>query len=461
MIHIFALEHSDLPGSEQLQIKSGKAGNKMFRCKDLMMLPSFARVKLISGQRGLSNSIRWVYKPENMNFSKWVRGHELLIVSAPVIRTKDFDLMDLLKKSVKLKMAGMLLLVGDHYIESIPGEVISFSNKNGFPIFAMPASIPLLDIFEEIGHAIAYDDKSSTRCGELLMDVICGNSLDENIFKEKCLKYGYDISGQQRMFIFRIRSASMSETYDTEDTLEIINACFEDTGIPVMTASFTGSYIGCLSEGTHTIEEIKAVCGAVQKKLTGSGSMSDGCVGDDVSETLVGTGEINACTAVHTESKDIDRLAEAGKKNAAVVYMGIGSTVQNPAQLHDSYLKASDCMKVLDKLNDAGGVYAYEDIGMYNIFLQCAGTPLVSDFVEHVLGVLLRYDKENKTDLVPTLKSYLWNGCSLIHTADELFTHRNTIKYRVRRIEEITGKSLDSASVRFEFMNALLCMMLE
>ena len=131
----------------------------MFRCRDLMMLPSMAEAKLISGQGGLDRLIRWVYKPEDMHFAKWVRGNELLIISVPVIKSRDFDLRKLLNQAVKLRMAGMLLLVGEKYITQIPADVISCSNIKRFPIFCISGEIPLIDIFEEIGHAIAYDDE--------------------------------------------------------------------------------------------------------------------------------------------------------------------------------------------------------------------------------------------------------------------------------------------------------------
>ena len=55
----------------------------MFQCKDLLTLPSMAKARIIAGKSGLSNRIRWVYKPENMNFAKWVKGQELLIISTP------------------------------------------------------------------------------------------------------------------------------------------------------------------------------------------------------------------------------------------------------------------------------------------------------------------------------------------------------------------------------------------
>ena len=129
----------------------------MFQCKDLLTLPSMAKARIIAGKSGLSNRIRWVYKPENMNFAKWVKGQELLIISTPVIQSKDFDLQAVIKKAKKLDMAGALLLVGDKYIASIGSTIISYSNLNDFPIFVISGEIPLVDIFEEIGHAIAYN----------------------------------------------------------------------------------------------------------------------------------------------------------------------------------------------------------------------------------------------------------------------------------------------------------------
>ena len=73
----------------------------MFQCKDLLTLPSMAKARIIAGKSGLSNRIRWVYKPENMNFAKWVKGQELLIISTPVIQSKDFDLQAVIKKAKK------------------------------------------------------------------------------------------------------------------------------------------------------------------------------------------------------------------------------------------------------------------------------------------------------------------------------------------------------------------------
>lgn len=96
----------------------------MFRCKDLLLLPSMAKARPLAGKEGMNNLIRWVYKPEDMNFSKWVHGNELLIVSLPVIKSPHFNLYRLLEKAISLHMSGMLLLVGEHYISTIPDNIL-------------------------------------------------------------------------------------------------------------------------------------------------------------------------------------------------------------------------------------------------------------------------------------------------------------------------------------------------
>jgi purine catabolism regulator len=62
--------------------------------------------------------------------------------------------------------------------------------------------------------------------------------------------------------------------------------------------------------------------------------------------------------------------------------------------------------------------------------------------VEHVLGSLLRYDAAHRTELVTTLAVFLRHNRSGTATSEELHIHRQTLLYRVRRIEELSARSL-------------------
>lgn len=61
-----------------------------------------------------------------------------------------------------------------------------------------------------------------------------------------------------------------------------------------------------------------------------------------------------------------------------------------------------------------------------------------------VLGSLADYDHQQHTQLLPTLQAFLQHNRSWLVAAAQLHVHKQTLVYRVRRIEEITGRSLDS-----------------
>ncbi|WP_439125813.1 MAG: PucR family transcriptional regulator [Pseudomonas rhizophila] len=61
-----------------------------------------------------------------------------------------------------------------------------------------------------------------------------------------------------------------------------------------------------------------------------------------------------------------------------------------------------------------------------------------------VLGELAEYDKTQHAPLIHTLRTFLENNRSWVNTALKLHIHKQTLVYRVRRIEDITGRSLDS-----------------
>lgn len=75
----------------------------MLKCKDLSKLPSLHHLQYITGKSGTDKVIRWFYTAETMDFSMWIRGGELLIVSGTVSQSQDFDLMQLVKQAIKLR----------------------------------------------------------------------------------------------------------------------------------------------------------------------------------------------------------------------------------------------------------------------------------------------------------------------------------------------------------------------
>ena len=62
--------------------------------------------------------------------------------------------------------------------------------------------------------------------------------------------------------------------------------------------------------------------------------------------------------------------------------------------------------------------------------------------VRHILGPVLDYDAEHGTPLVISLRTYLSHDRSLKTTSEALHVHKQTVVYRMRRVEELTGQRL-------------------
>ncbi|WP_032404806.1 PucR family transcriptional regulator [Rhodococcus sp. WWJCD1] len=76
-------------------------------------------------------------------------------------------------------------------------------------------------------------------------------------------------------------------------------------------------------------------------------------------------------------------------------------------------------------------------------------------FVEHVLAPLLEYDRRADAGLVDTLREFLATGGSWNRTADSLHVHLNTVRYRIKRVEELLGRDLGSTEDRLDVYLAL------
>jgi DNA-binding PucR family transcriptional regulator len=76
-------------------------------------------------------------------------------------------------------------------------------------------------------------------------------------------------------------------------------------------------------------------------------------------------------------------------------------------------------------------------------------------FCEARLGALRDYDRAHGAELVRTLDAYFASGRSLTAAARRLRTHRNTVLYRLRRIEALAQVELRNPQVDLELQVAL------
>jgi DNA-binding PucR family transcriptional regulator len=69
-------------------------------------------------------------------------------------------------------------------------------------------------------------------------------------------------------------------------------------------------------------------------------------------------------------------------------------------------------------------------------------------FYAETVEPLVAYDEQYETDLVQTVEAFLDNDGNVAGTAQKLFTHRHTIRYRLERVRELSGLDVGSTDGR-------------
>ena len=118
--------------------------------------------------------------------------------------------------------------------------------------------------------------------------------------------------------------------------------------------------------------------------------------------------------------------------------------VADPADLYRAGQEALLAANVAEA--DGLELLAFEDTGSYRLLLPAMseGTGELESFYEETVAPLCAYDEQYETELVATIEAYLDNDGNVTPTAEQLFTHRHTVRYRLERVKELCGHDITS-----------------
>ena len=100
-------------------------------------------------------------------------------------------------------------------------------------------------------------------------------------------------------------------------------------------------------------------------------------------------------------------------------------------------------------------VASYRDLGSAQLLLSLQDDEALRLYCDSVLGPIEEGEGEYGGELLKSLEAFLEQNGQWEKAARELFCHRHTLRYRIRRIEQLTGRDLSSARDRIEFWLAL------
>lgn len=388
-------------------------------CASVLNMPELKRdIILLAGSKGLSNAIRWTHVLESAEAIQFLVGNELAFLTGIMLGDDTEQLVSVIDQLASKHVAGLVVNTGK-FIDKVPQNAIDRANELGFPLFELPWAVRLVDVTKWICTTIVENGMEESSISYLLEKILLSDEEHYADYLYSAEFYGYDLSGS--MGIVSIEFPYLQTYADKAEQAGSINAQHQIRYLVTSVLEQRSQKALSMWKGNHFVLAVPM----------------------DTAHEL----EQSEAIAV--------AIYKALRQNMEGVefYIGLGSRYAQLDQLKKSYNEAQLALKLAR--DTSGKPYMlYRNAGIYKFLYKITDKSIMVDFYMETLGPLLRYDAKSNTKFTETLQVFLEEGENTASTIQRLFIHRNTLQYRLRRIEEILQQSLKDAEVKISLQIA-------
>jgi sugar diacid utilization regulator len=368
--------------------------------KQLMQIPELKELKLLGGKNGLYRHIRWLYFADCIeclddaaDLKNWIHGGELVIVTHESITKDEKKLKNLMYAANKKNVAGFIIHVG-----RVTDAIIQFANEIAMPVFELPLSIKIVDLSQVLCKLLIMEENKLTAKAQLFFNILTDDTVSALKYTNELEKNHINFSSSYRLIIFSPNHKIKSSTYPKEvikNLQKFIQYSWNEKQEDLLSIPLGNKLIVGIFSNISDIELRKFV------------------------------------------TKVYDNFFSLYNRE---FYISIGREGKGIEHIQNMLQESLNILKICFLKQKQ--ILSYMEIGIYKIFLDVKHKDVLKEYYTDTLGPLLLFDKINKRDLCDTLSTYLNHNCHLVDTANSLFIHRNTLRYRLDRVESILGGSL-------------------
>ncbi|MDU5082683.1 PucR family transcriptional regulator [Tissierella carlieri] len=140
---------------------------------------------------------------------------------------------------------------------------------------------------------------------------------------------------------------------------------------------------------------------------------------------------------------EVGKLIVERLRDKVKIGIGISNTAKDMDSFSLAYKEAQSSVITGSILNQNSFVSHYSDYEMFNIIKEVKDIEILNRYVNNKLGKIIEYDKVNDMRLMETLKVLIEENFNVKKSAESLFIHYNTLRYRIDRIKEL-GIKIDN-----------------
>ena len=375
--------------------------------KDILKLETLKGMELVGGKLGIEKCVEWIYVAEcfedPLEGIKWLQGGEIVFITGVGMKGNITALTKLIEGISEKKGVGLIVNIGK-YINSIPDESIKIANQLEIPLFTLPWEVKLVEVSQEISNAIIMSRIEENSMNHFLSNILFGDGILEGNATEKANYFGYNLEGKCCICVIHI------DEFEKFLSVKKIN---DDISVSKIKITFR-----------------KVVQGILEKY-----ALKVPIIDHEHEIIFFYRAEENSMNRLEKALKEIQE-AIIERVNGLSVSVGIGNAYEDLKMMKQSLNEAQLAIESgkCQGLNNT--IKKYKEIGIYGLLFSIEDKDVLENYYCDILGPIIENNKSKDILSVQILETYLSENCNLTVTAEKLFMHRNTLKYRIKKIEE-------------------------
>lgn len=382
------------------------------KVKDIQKIWKDGCASLVAGKGGLERKVAIYDIMEQPDIKKWLREHLLLITTGYVIRNDREALLNLIRDLHEANAAA--LAIKTRFFDEFPKEALELADKLDFPVFFLNNDYSSTEIVFPVMVAIVEAKNRVELDTRYRMSRQNKPELDGKLFLELCTgkvtqeeEVDYRTNSLQwpqppvRMLAIQAEDKTKQSfllEMNRDEQVKAAGQIWNRYRIPCVVVCRKAQCI-CIFKDNQEMRTVEKIAGELVEK----------------------TQEIQKCSA------------------SAL----ITDTVEDYLELREKCTAVEEGFYVREVEKKDWTVNHLKNLQYERIMLHTAQQEETKAFVREKLGGLEQYDREHDGHLMQTLEILIANNGSRKLTAETLFLHRNTMSYRVRKIEEVLGCNLE------------------
>jgi PucR family transcriptional regulator, purine catabolism regulatory protein len=366
-------------------------------------------LKLLSGEESAKGHVRWVHSTELLDPTPWLRGGELLLTTGLQLQSAKPQ-RELIARLAEHEIGGLGFGTGFAH-KRLPAALADEARKRSFPLFEVPYELPFIAITERVFAQLLderYEMLQRSMAGDVLAEALTGRLYPEEL--------------QARLRPFGIGERAAVLAFALADPGRSVD--------PAVAAPLVERILA--REERRSLVAIRA----------------------------------GLLCAVLDADDELDPIALARRVRSELVAR-IGGEVRASASraaptqsLRLSFHEARCALEAVRLQSNGNGsraevIATYADLGAFQLLLSLQDDDALLTYCRGVLGPVEAGEGEYGDELLRSLDVFIEHNGHWEKAAGALYCHRHTLRYRIRRVEQLTGRDFSTARDRIEFWLAL------